>query len=53
MIALKLIHRDGVELKLEFRANQIKSFQKFAKIYMQVARSWLRKSIKKPLLAML
>ena len=53
MLALKHIYWDTVEAKKKQREDQMAFLEKFIKIYQQVARGWIRKAVRKPLITIM
>ena len=50
MILLR-IRKEAVAIRLKKREDALNFYERFLQIYSKVARAWLRKSIKKPLLS--
>ena len=46
------IQKAAVRIRLDKRDAQLQFYEKFLSIYSKVARAWLRKAIRKPLLTM-
>jgi hypothetical protein len=50
IIILLRIHKEAVKERVKKRDLQLAFYNRFLKIYSQVATSWIRKTIRKPLL---